>query len=565
MPRARVEHERRNFIRLDRIFPVEIQLIDPHNQNILTEWQQAFTDNVSKGGICLIINQPCGIVKGIFEKIQPDFDLKIFIPFNKTPIKAKGQFRWLVKKKLDELDQYIIGVSYKEIHASDNKKIIHYAYLKKLTPIFALGIIAILLASITFSFYFNIKLIKSNLGLAHDLFSILHKSRKAKNTIKEIKKEKDELDLKLSELAIKGKNLNERLQSVSDAKKKEFFEDEIKIVDREIVSIKSRMIDLYFKEAEITEDLLSVEKKQLKITNTDIEGMYKWLESLQDLDSGQIKSLGSGYKDNFLMCQLYSIFGDYDQAQKILEFYFTNNINILNIENQLDLLIAALKYTYITKDNTYLETVKKKLEKIINTELKKPAEPKVELKLYAVLAIYLQLEWNDIFNMHYRVLEQNLKLPVNPDEQFEYLMAFNFRKIDELNISDIITRLEDNFYCTKNYNVKLDPQSYSIKGFIFSTDKNDPSRNFVEDTAKMVLIYKLAAKYFEVRRDIYRSKFYRDKAFVYMDNLSSIVNTNGVYRFMPYVDGIFSDQSSVASTVYTIFAYYNYNPYGLDE
>lgn len=553
--------ERRKFIRLDRVFPVEFQFLDRETQNPISKWHQALTDNVSHGGLGLTINDPECEVRDLIDK-KPNLSLKIKMPLSGPYVHAKGEFRWLVKEKDDDVEQYIIGISYKEINPQDSRKILRYAYIKKFTPIFVLGIIAILFASISFSFYFNVKLIKHNLGLAHDLFSILHKSRKAKDTIKEIKKQKDDLDLKLSLLSIKTDNLNQKIVD-SPSKGKALIDIELNKINTEIGLIKQRMYDLYIKEAQITEDLLSVEKKKPKITDDDIKDIYAWVKTLPDVKNGQIKIPGATTRDSLLASQLCSVFGDYEQANKTLDFYFKNEQN-LNNEERLDLIITVLKYSYFSKDNTYLALIKKFL--LSFQELEQTKTNSFSLKLYAALDMYLKLSWDDSLNITYRNLAKNFALTSNPEEIYEYLLILNIKKFADIDIASVISKFEDNFSCVRPYNAK-DNSSKPIKGFIFSKNKDSLERNFVEDTAKTILMYKLTARFFEIRRDIYRAKFYRDKAFFYINELSNLVEQAGPAdkKFLPYIEGAFSNQPSVAASVYTIFAYYNYNPFIMDE
>ena len=49
--------ERRRYLRLDTVFPVSFRLISLDGNDYLSgEWLQGFTKDVSKGGICLMVN-----------------------------------------------------------------------------------------------------------------------------------------------------------------------------------------------------------------------------------------------------------------------------------------------------------------------------------------------------------------------------------------------------------------------------------------------------------------------------------------------------------------------------
>ncbi|MCM8800249.1 MAG: hypothetical protein NC900_05965, partial [Candidatus Omnitrophica bacterium] len=87
------EEERRRYIRLDSVFPVEFLLQDKEG-NKLTDWLQGFTSNVGKGGICLNINNPSKEFLKILERKDLDFILKIEIPLYHKPVEAKSKLAW---------------------------------------------------------------------------------------------------------------------------------------------------------------------------------------------------------------------------------------------------------------------------------------------------------------------------------------------------------------------------------------------------------------------------------------------------------------------------------------
>jgi hypothetical protein len=49
--------EQRGYIRMDTILPVQFRLVSLEGKELLSDWQQGFTNNVGKGGICLQINK----------------------------------------------------------------------------------------------------------------------------------------------------------------------------------------------------------------------------------------------------------------------------------------------------------------------------------------------------------------------------------------------------------------------------------------------------------------------------------------------------------------------------
>ena len=62
--------EKRKYIRLDTVFPVQLRLESLDGSRFLSQWLQGFTNNVSKGGICLAINNFDHSLAEIIKKHQ---------------------------------------------------------------------------------------------------------------------------------------------------------------------------------------------------------------------------------------------------------------------------------------------------------------------------------------------------------------------------------------------------------------------------------------------------------------------------------------------------------------
>jgi len=48
--------EQRRYIRLDSVFPVEFRIFSLDGKSFLSDWLQGFTNNIGKGGLCLLVN-----------------------------------------------------------------------------------------------------------------------------------------------------------------------------------------------------------------------------------------------------------------------------------------------------------------------------------------------------------------------------------------------------------------------------------------------------------------------------------------------------------------------------
>ncbi|TRZ49009.1 PilZ domain-containing protein [bacterium] len=123
--------ERRRYIRLDTVFPVEFRLVSPDKEKFLSDWLQGFTNNLSKGGICLEVNNLKDELAALIKNQQARISLNIAMPIGGKPVQAVARIAW-IKEADAQLHKYLIGLSYEEIDPRQNSKMMRYARAKKL-------------------------------------------------------------------------------------------------------------------------------------------------------------------------------------------------------------------------------------------------------------------------------------------------------------------------------------------------------------------------------------------------------------------------------------------------
>ncbi|MCX5665973.1 MAG: PilZ domain-containing protein, partial [Candidatus Omnitrophica bacterium] len=137
--------ERRKYIRLNSVFPVEIYL-----RNIPEDGKsrviQAFTRDISLGGLCLLVNNPDSSLVSIVHD-GSTFDITINMPVSHRPIEASVQAVWHDIRDSVRHKQLLIGVFYNKIDANDRKRIFSVARRMKWLPR-AAGLSIILLVSL---------------------------------------------------------------------------------------------------------------------------------------------------------------------------------------------------------------------------------------------------------------------------------------------------------------------------------------------------------------------------------------------------------------------------------
>ena len=387
------EQERRKYIRLDSVFPVDFRLFSLDGKEALSDWIQGFTSNISKGGICLSVNNLPLHYAEMIKKKQVKLSLNIEMPLHKVPVGARADVAWIDIVAL-ETNKYLIGLAYEEISAVLNKRIFHYALAKKLIPRAVFAIMFVLLISFSISGYLNLRLLRANKALIEQLVNIIQKSSLAKQEIKKLIQGKEDLNLRLSEMGIQLKTLEEEKENVLEAEKADLIKEKeakdkieellglIKQLEVEKSGLQERLISLQEKEYKVTENLLILDKKKADLEKANLEKMYQWLKVHQNPRSGLILSYEGDKEllnwaflyDQSLAAISYVNFSDYERARKIFDFfklkakkieggflnaYYTNDGEpaeyIVHSGPNIWLGISILHYIKKTRDQSYLD------------------------------------------------------------------------------------------------------------------------------------------------------------------------------------------------------------------
>lgn len=224
--------ERRKYVRLDTVFPVEYRLFSKIDNRELLELKQGFTRNVSEGGVCLEITQ---LKEGSFALLTDKnnyFELFINTPHKKEPIKAKAEIRWQKIIKQDFPSKYLLGLEYTDIEDSTRKQIIQYAKSRIRRPKLIALSIAMLTAACGLLIWqvrdlgikksatekqmlvFAKELTKSyenRMSLENKIYILNIKKSTLNKSLKKSRKEIDALEERLSKLSIAGNEVSDEL------------------------------------------------------------------------------------------------------------------------------------------------------------------------------------------------------------------------------------------------------------------------------------------------------------------------------------------------------------------
>jgi len=632
-----LKEERRQYIRLDSVFPVQFRLLSLDGKHFLSDWLQGFTNNIGKGGLCLSVNNLNPELAKILKDQQAKLFLDIEMPISRRPIPAHAKVAW-TEDVANEPNKYLIGLSYEEIDIYQNNQIMRYARTKKLFVPAALSIIIILGLGFVIGGIISVKLIKGNRALVEQLVGILQESSVAKQKVKEINREREDLQLKIQTLQSRTQTAEEERQKLETTKT-----DEIKqlnsLIDKltqEKYPLQEQLISLQRKESAVTEELLRLDKRKARLEKANLDKMYQWLKIHQNQRTGLVMSF-EGDKDvanwafiydQALAVVAYTYFSDFQRARKIIDFFdkkakridgrFLNTyyVNdgapaeyIVHSGPNLWLGIAVLQYTKKSQDFRYLGLAEDIAQAIIylqnqdkdggicggpnitwySTEHNLDAYAFFNM-LYKVTAKpqYLQardkaLNW--LVSHTYDKLDIPIKRgkgdsTIATDTYAWSIAAIGPGKLDELGMNPdrIIEFAEENCSVSVDY-IRPEGQTIKIKGFDFAPLRHVARGGVVssEWTAQMVLAFKIMADFYYKKGMVAKARAYELRADTYLAELANMIISSPSpsgqgESCLPYATVDFVDTGhgwmtpkgkttgSVSGTVYTLFAYYNYNP-----
>lgn len=383
--------ERRRYIRLNSVFPVQFRIVLEEKNKEASELLQGFTSNISKGGICLEVNNLKTSFAVAIKSRQPKLLLEIELPFQGKPIKAKASIAWVSEILVNPPNKYLLGLSYDELDPREGGIIMRYAWMRKVFVPLTLGAIAVLFLAFAINSRINIQLARHNKALIEQLLQVTQESSLAKEKAKQIDLEKEDLQVRIGALGLQLKaaqdekeKLGGRSVSQASLSNKKIAELNI-LIDRlsnDKALLQGELVKVQKKEDAAAQEIVALDKIKVTLEQENLESMYKWLKIHQNPRSGLVMSFEGDKEiadwaftyDQSLAAQAYTRFSDFEQARKTLNFYsrraqkennlFFNAYYVtdgspaeftIHAGPNLWLGIAALQYTKKTRDNIFLK------------------------------------------------------------------------------------------------------------------------------------------------------------------------------------------------------------------
>ncbi|MBU0633960.1 MAG: PilZ domain-containing protein, partial [Candidatus Omnitrophica bacterium] len=200
--------EKRKYIRLNTVFPIELKVIDLAS-NPLSDLLQGFTCDVSFEGICVEINNFKDEYINLLKDNKGRITLFINIPLRRKPVKAVAHLVWCKKSASPYPASYMIGMAYEAIDREEQKRIITYAKRTRVYPRLIAGFFVLLLVSLGYLAVKNVELVRNNRALTQNLSRLSEEQFAIKRGLDRIEAEK----LIVAKLLKNGARESERLKN----------------------------------------------------------------------------------------------------------------------------------------------------------------------------------------------------------------------------------------------------------------------------------------------------------------------------------------------------------------
>ena len=575
--------ERRKYIRLDTVIPVQFRLESLDSKQSLSPWIQGFTNNIGHGGICLSVNDLSPDLIKLIQEKRVKLSIEIDMPLSSNSICALVSLAWT--KEIGGLSKrYLLGLDYEKINPKQNYILIRYAWARKLSLPLVILAIAILSLSLGFNAYLNIKLTHKNKMLVEELVGVLQESKLVKNQLGQIAQERAVLQSKIESLATQIKSASERkvekpLAAVDNTK--ELNGVILKLVQERDL-LQAKLVTLQLDEKAVQAESLRLETKKVVLEKANLDKMYQWFKIRQNPHTGLVMSF-EGDKDiaswaflydQALLVQVYMKFSDFSRAKKILDFFADDakreNGWFLNAYYDSDgapaefvmhcgpniwLGLSIVQYTQATGDKKYLRIAEEIAQNIIqlqNSDSDNGIRGGPLMSWYSTehhldaYAFYKMLAKVTGMNKYDQAAEKTLSwlvrhtydredLPVKrgkgdstiaTDTYAWSIAAIGPAKLKTLGMDPdkIMEFVEENCSVEVDFN-RPGGQVVKIRGFDFAPQRNVSRGGVVssEWTAQMVVSFKIMADYYLKNGQADKAALYQSKADNYLGQLGNMI------------------------------------------
>ncbi len=577
-----IPKEHRQYLRLDTVFPVQFRF-KRQGDVFLSPWQQGFTNNISRGGMCLSVNNLEPGLRGLFNDRGIKLALEIDIPVSRKPVTAQASIVWF-REIPGEKYRCLAGLNYDSIPAKENSKLMRYAWARKLFVPVALTAVIILAAGLGLNSYLNYKLTRGNKLLIERLAGVIKDSTLARQKINRVITQRQAFQSKLN-------GLEERIQSIESRKAQIQTGDSMRFkqlnglvagLTKEKLVLEAELAAVKQKENSAAKEIVKLDEQQGVLEKANFDKMYQWLKIHQSKRTGLVSSFEGDKEianwsftyDQALLVQAYTRFGDPDRAKKILEFFATEAkrengwfFNAYYVDDgapaefvmhsgpNIWLGLAIMQYIQGTGDKSYLGLAEDIAGTIIRLQNEDAAGGIRGGPAVSWYATEHNLDGYAFFNMLAEVTQKPIyaqaaqkalswmvsntydrpDLPIKrgkgdstiaTDTYAWSIAAIGPEKLLALgmNPDKILEFVEENCSVEVDF-MRANGQSVKVRGFDFAPQRHTARGGVVssEWTGQMIVSYKIMEDFYRKKGEIKKAEDYGLKARMYLSQLGNMI------------------------------------------
>ncbi len=317
------EAERRSYIRLDTVFPVQYRILGLQ-QDPIAPWAQGFTSDVSKTGIKLCSYALSAQMLALLRQPGVQINLEIILPLSRAALIAQGEVIWLREEEAQPRTQYLAGVRFLNIAPAQQDRLIRYALWKKwFLPVLVFFLLLFGCGFLLLSFR-NERLRLDQRVVSGKLETARVQTRQMRLKLREVEQIRRALRSNQVALALAVEQLNAaKLEAAPHLPQLRELGVRIDALFDEKAALQSRL-DSVLAQAPQPADAPVAQKAASFLVGEESLGLYRWLLSRRNAATGLVEGADKGVAllyDQALAAQVFLLSGDVGYARALFDFF----------------------------------------------------------------------------------------------------------------------------------------------------------------------------------------------------------------------------------------------------
>jgi len=260
---------RRKYVRLDTVFPVEFEVLDDKGRPAAPPGQ-GFTRNVGRGGMCIFYK----FFKS--EEKKPDLKpsatrlkLTVNIPLDTDPVECLARVEWIEVSPARRVDTYLFGVSYVEIAEGAYERIERYVRWLVVRKNMRRAAFTFLAAAAAFSF---VLMQSAREEARKDRIRLVNTVETAKEVMSEkalTEEKKARMEELLKAIVSEQKKAKSEYRRLAEEKKE--LEETTRIRQQDTEDLSRRLEELSYEKDELKEKMLRLETESIREEEETVE------------------------------------------------------------------------------------------------------------------------------------------------------------------------------------------------------------------------------------------------------------------------------------------------------